>query len=85
MNCDGDSMGFFGVFSSLYRWWDRYGLEEACEDVLDEWEQERPEYIAKIRRWIDSGQIPQDDDLQTLCRVYQERLRPRPCYRHAKT
>ena len=81
----GGLMSFMGIFRSIGRRFDQYCLEAACETAINIWQREKPEYIDKIRRWIDSDQIPEDNDLMTLCRVYQERLRPRPCYHHTKT
>jgi len=74
-------MGVFGFFASPYRWWKRYVLEAACDSVLNEWEREKPDYVDKVRGWIETDKIPDDSDLRTLCRVYRqrERERLRPC------
>jgi hypothetical protein len=76
MNYQGsDQMGVFGFFTRPYRWWKDYVLAAACDSLLNEWQREKPEYVDKVRRWIDTAQIPNDHDLQMLCRVYEERER----------
>lgn len=70
----GELMGLLGAYRSIRNWWQRFGLEDACEASLDEWEQSRPDYMAKIQGWVKSGNIPDDEYLTTLCKVYQRRL-----------
>lgn len=70
----GDLMG---LVEAVREWWYNFGLEDACEGVLSDLERERPEYITRIKRWISTGHVPPDRDLQALCRVYQRRLEPR--------
>lgn len=79
MNYQGELMGFVNMLGAIYRWWDQRVVEAACDTMLSRWHRERPEYIDKIQRWIDSEQIPEDYELKTLCQVYQERIKPRPC------
>ena len=70
----GDSVGLFDPFRRAHEWWKQYCLEAACETVLNDWERERPDYIGKVRRWIETGDIPNDRHLRALCKVYRERL-----------
>lgn len=85
MKHTGELMGLFNILRNARNLWRQYCLEASCSSAINIWEDERPEYIGKIRRWVEEDQIPNDNDLQTLCRVYQERLRPKRCYRHLKT
>lgn len=73
-------MGIVNLFGNIKRWLDQYYLEASCHSALNIWQDEHPEYIDKIKRWIESDSIPEDNDLQTVCRVYKERLKPRPPY-----
>lgn len=81
MNCQGESMVLLDIFRSIYRQWKTYVLEAACDSALNEWELEKPEYVGRVRNWVETDSIPDDHDLQALCRVYQERERKRlkPC------
>ncbi|MBN2331051.1 MAG: hypothetical protein JXC85_04485 [Candidatus Aenigmarchaeota archaeon] len=85
MNHEGELMGFANVLSGIRRWWRNYGLEAACDGLIDEWEYKDPERLDMIWGWIQTNQIPDDEDMRVLCEVYRKRLEPRPCYRPAKT
>ncbi len=74
-----------GIFHSMRERWRQYVLEAACDTMLTIWTEEKPEYIDDIRHWVETGQIPDDHDLRTLCKVYEERVRPTPCCCHART
>ena len=81
----GELMGLFNAFRAFHNRWEQYCLEAACDTMLTVWAREKPEYIDNIQRWIERDKVPEDNDLQTLCKIYQERIRPRSCYRRAKT
>ena len=81
----GVSVGLVNIFSGIRGRWKQYCLEAACDTALNVWQEEHPEYVDKVRRWIETDTIPEDNDLETLCRVYEERMRSRTCYRHPKT
>lgn len=85
MKQEGETVGMLSTLGRIWDHWDQYHLEVTCHSALNIWQRERPEYIDKIRRWIRDDQIPEDNDLQTLCRIYRERLQARPCYRCTKS
>jgi hypothetical protein len=85
MKQTGELVGLVNIFRNARDLWRQYCLEVSCSSAINIWEDEHPEYIDKIRRWIKEDRIPDDNDLQTLCRVYEERVRPERCYRHLKT
>ena len=61
-----------GMWTRLRRWWERYGAEAGCARLIYRWEKYNPENIEKIERWIENDEIPDDEDLQTLCKVYRD-------------
>ena len=85
MKQEGEFVRMPEVLRAIRDLWRQYNLEATCNTLLDLWEEEQTEYICKIEEWIKEDHIPDDTDLRTLCRVYEERLRPRSCYRRART
>jgi hypothetical protein len=69
-----DYMRVLDFLRNMRNAWDQYWLEDSCEGALSIFANEHPEYISKIRRWVETDSIPPDNDLQTLCRVYQRVL-----------
>jgi hypothetical protein len=73
----GDYVGFPNLFRYAWNFFTQSCLETACDGAINTWLREKPEYIDKVRNWIKTDTIPDDRDLQTLCKIYQEKVRPR--------
>lgn len=62
MKHTGELMGLFNILRNARNLWRQYCLEASCNSAINIWEDERPEYIGKIRRWVEEDQIPNDMD-----------------------